>query len=92
MSLVCGSRAEREKARPDTVASAGGERECPSRDPVGTGRDLSTVAGDAPADQPVVVVKPRNKGGAKGLGRPWLLFRSVNRDPREELRGRAESI
>jgi hypothetical protein len=37
MSLVCGSRAEREKACPETAASACGERECPSREcPVGT--------------------------------------------------------
>ena len=37
VSLVCGCRAEREKACPETAASACGERECPSREcPVGT--------------------------------------------------------
>ena len=45
MSLVCGSRAERGKARPDTACpEAGGERETPKRL---KRKGLSTVAGRA---------------------------------------------
>jgi hypothetical protein len=46
---------ERGKARPETAALVGGERERPKRM---NRKGLSTVAVDAPADRFVVVVKP----------------------------------
>ena len=45
MSLVCGSRAEREKARPDTAVRSGRREGVPESGV--PGRDLSTVAGRA---------------------------------------------
>ena len=55
MSLVCCFRAEREKARPETSAPQGGERERPKR-PKPQG--IEYRRGGSPADWLVVVVKP----------------------------------
>jgi hypothetical protein len=55
VSLVCCFRAEREKARPETSAPQGGERERPKR-PKPQG--IEYRRGGAPADWLVVVVKP----------------------------------
>jgi len=50
VSLVCGSRAEREKACPDTAAAAA------ARGSALRGREYRRA--DTPADRLVVVVKP----------------------------------
>jgi hypothetical protein len=55
VSLVCCFRAEREKARPETSAPQGGERERPKRlKPQG----IEYRRAGAPADWLVVVMKP----------------------------------
>ena len=55
VSLVCCFHVEREKARPETSAPRGGERERPKR-PKPQG--IEYRRGGAPADWLVVVVKP----------------------------------
>src|ERR1035437_507821 len=89
MSPVCGSRAEREKACPETAASACGERECRSREcPV-----VTCVPSPWRAGGPARMSDEAPATGAERRGRVVRgCCSSVNRRYREESRGRAESI
>jgi hypothetical protein len=76
VSLVCGCRAEREKARLDTARLSSGNRECPSREcPVGTRVPLP----GALADRPVVVRKPLQWGRSEGAGLSVAVVCLINR-------------
>src|ERR1035437_1615579 len=89
MSPVCGSRAEREKACPETAASACGERECRSREcPVVTCVPSPWRAGGPARSSDEAPVTGAERRGRVVRG----CCSSVNRRYREESRGRAESI